>query len=210
MLVSMVLSANRDSYNRPGRHRRYASRPFMLVERIMDKPIIGNPAGSIAQLGQAVTSCGPKGKPATFSLVVLYGFMASGALAIGAGATLNPQPGSESLPLVAYAVGGGVIAIGLLIQVSMMLARHAQVDLHQGGIRFQEKGEDEIVPWTRLKKVLIAKYYDTRFSSHRDVVMTLVNDKELSFTSRLQGEPDRVIDAIAQHAPNVELKEISL
>ena len=162
------------------------------------------------ELGKWVTRCGPKGKASTFGLVILFGFMASGLVCMIAGLVVTPKPGSESAPAVFIGLGIAIVLIGILCLVIMLLLRYPQVDLYTGGVRFKSKAVEEMVPWERIEGVLITTIYDTRFSSYRTVAISIAGKDDLSFESKLEGEPDRVIDSIAQNAPNVETKEIDL
>ena len=163
-----------------------------------------------AELGQWITRCGPKGKASTFGLVLEIIFLLVGVFCLIVGFTVTPKPGSEMMRPIFIGLGIGVIVIGLLCLLLMALWKNPQVDLYSNGIRFLAKGNEHFIPWAEMQKIRMTKFYDTRFSHYRVVEIARAGQDDLEFESKLEGEPDRVIDAILENAPDVEQMEIDL
>ena len=100
------------------------------------------------------------------------------------------------------------IAIGGVCLVFMMLWKNPQVDLYSNGIRFMAKGTEHFIGWRQMQTVKVTTIYDTRFSHYRTVLISRSGHKDLEFESKLEGQPDRVIDGIMQGAPYVERAEV--
>lgn len=175
----------------------------------MAKTISSDAPRTHPSLGEWMTRCGPKGKASTFGLVILFGFMLSGLGCLAAGITVIPQPGSEGGKPVMIGIGIAMLAIGVLCLIFMALWKNPQIDLYSNGIRVTAKGEEHFISWAEMQKVTITTIYDTRFSHYRTVLITRAAG-DLEFESKLEGQPDRVIDGILQQAPNVEQAEIDM
>lgn len=176
----------------------------------MTKEIISNAPKSHRELGQWITRCGPKGKASSFGMVILVGFMLVGFGSLIAGFLVTPIPGNEIATPIFIGIGIAMIVIGLLCLVFMALSKNPQIDLYSNGIRFMEKGTEHFIAWTQMEKVKVTTIYDTRFSHFRTVQISRRGLEILSFASKLEGQPDQVIQHILKHAPNVEQAEIDM
>lgn len=161
-------------------------------------------------LGNWITRCGPKSKASTVGLIILFGFMAAGVFLIVVGATVRPQPGSEAMAPIMKMGGVAMIAIGAVCLLFMALWKNPQIDLYRGGVRYKYKDAEHFISWAEMSSVLVTTVYDTRFSNYRMVKISRNGAKDLSFESKLRGEPDRIIDSIAKLAPNVVKNEIDI
>jgi hypothetical protein len=193
----------------PAEHQRYLLPKHHEAIR-MAKDITSDAPKSHQDLGQWITRCGPKSKASTFGLVILFGFMLSGLGCLIAGITVTPQPGSEGARPVFIGIGIAMIAIAVLCLLFMALWKNPQVDLYSNGIRFMAKGTEQFIHWAQMDKVKVTTIYDTRFSHYRTVMISAAGQEDIQFESKLEGQPDQIIDSILQSAPNVELAEVDM
>jgi hypothetical protein len=136
--------------------------------------------------------------------------MLSGLGCLIAGITVTPQPGSEGARPVFIGIGIAMIAIAVLCLLFMALWKNPQVDLYSNGIRFMAKGTEQFIHWAQMDKVKVTTIYDTRFSHYRTVMISAAGQEDIQFESKLEGQPDQIIDSILQSAPNVELAEVDM
>lgn len=176
----------------------------------MVKALSSDAPASHTSVGKWITRCGPKGKKTIFSIVTLTFFVLIGLLALVSSLVLPVKPGEEDIATGFGVVGFVVIISAILCFWLAIRGKNEQVDLYSNGLRHRKKGVEHYAAWSQIQKTIITTVYDTRFSNYRMVQLTLADGTDLFIQSRLDGNPDLVIDSILANAPNVEEKVLDM
>jgi hypothetical protein len=163
---------------------------------------------SLPEFGAFIAKCGPQEAGLNHYLVFGVIALVVGILCVLAPTTfLNPKPADEAAVRGFMWIFGGLATIAGLGMVSRPLfGQKREILLFERGIVERIGAISYGIALDEIEQLRVQEWYEHRFAPRTFNVRAKVRgDRELSFSSALRGESERIIAYLAEHVEQTEM-----
>lgn len=158
--------------------------------------------------GAFITRCGPRQDGLTNYVVFGIGMLLFAILCFMAPSTfLVPKPGDESMiRTVSWITGGLSVLFGLGMLWKPLFGQNQVIFLYERGLVERVGAVSYRIAIDAIEQLRVQEWYDHRFAPRTFNVRAKVKDqRELSFSSALRGESERIIAYLAERVRQTEM-----